>query len=64
MKRELAKELIEKWFKMKSTLYGADNFTLPIKDEIIYSYCTQNDIIEYTLFYCMSVYCSDISIDQ
>jgi len=61
MTKELAKELIEKWFRNQATLYGAENFTLPIKDEVIYSYCTENDIVEYTLLYCMSVYSSDVS---
>lgn len=64
MTKELAKELIEKWVKRQAILYGADNFTLPIKDEVIYSYCTANDIVEYTLLYCMSVYSSGVSTDR
>ena len=64
MTKELAKELIEKWVKRQAKLYGAENFTLPIKDEVIYSYCTKNDIVEYTLFYCMSVLSSGVSTDR
>ena len=63
MTKELAKELIEKWVKKQVILYGAENFTLPNKDEVIYSCCTENDIIEYTLLYCMSVYSSDKVIE-
>ena len=64
MNKELAKELIEKWVKRQSQIYGAENFTLPIKDEVIYSYCNETDVVEYTLLYCMSVYCQDVSTDR
>lgn len=64
MTRELAKELIEKWVQRQINLYGAENFNLPIKNEVIYSYCNETDIVEYTLLYCMSVYVGNVSADR
>lgn len=60
MTKELAKELIENWVKQQVKIYGAENFSLPIKDEVIYSHRTETEIVEYTLLYCMSVYSASI----
>jgi hypothetical protein len=64
MTKELAKELIEKWVQRQINLYGAENFNLPIKDEVIYSYCNESGIVQYTLLYCMSVYVGKVSTDR
>jgi hypothetical protein len=64
MTKEIAKELIEKWVKRQINLHGAENFKLPVKDEIIYSYYNANDIVEYSLLYCISVYVAKDRIEK